>query len=391
MTNGNTMRLEDFVELNPRESLQQGRDYAFVAMEDVLPGRRYVSSKAAREYAGGGSRFRVGDTLFARITPCLENGKIAQFCAGLDRMGFGSTEFMVMRSRDEISDPGYVYYLASSEIVRGPAEKSMSGASGRQRADLSVVKDILVPSPPLPTQQKIAAILSAYDDLIENNTRRITLLEEMAHALYREWFVEFRYPGHAAVPLVESPLGLIPQGWDVGRLDDALLLQRGFDLPSAARREGSVPVYAATGVNGYHDVVKVQGPGIVTGRSGSLGTVNFVTTDFWPLNTTLWVKEFRRASPAFGFFLLRGLNFADFNSGAAVPTLNRNDIHGLAVILPPQGLIRRFDDYVLPMLSMQYELNVLNANLRRARDLLLPKLVSGEVDVEGLDIAYEEV
>jgi type I restriction enzyme S subunit len=243
-----------------------------------------------------------------------------------------------------------------------------------------------MPLPPFPTQRKIAAILSAYDDLIENNTRRIKILEDMAQALYREWFVHFRFPGHERVKMVASALGPIPVGWSVGRLDDAVILQRGFDLPIQNRRTGLVPVFAATGVAGTHDEARVKGPGIVTGRSGSLGTVIYVDTDFWPLNTTLWVKEFRRATPAFAFFLLTGLKLDGFNSGAAVPTLNRNDIHGLPVILAPSSILSRFDNCVLPMFALKKALHARNANLRRTRDLLLPKLISGEIDVSNLDI-----
>jgi len=134
--------------------------------------------------------------------------------------------------------------------------------------------------PPLPTQRKIAAILSAYDDLIENNTRRIAILEEMAQSLYREWFVYFRFPGHEKKRMVESVLGMIPEGWEVVKLGDALTLQRGFDLPVGERFEGDVPVYAATGLNGTHNVAKVKGPGVLTGRSGSLGTVTYIHEDF---------------------------------------------------------------------------------------------------------------
>jgi type I restriction enzyme S subunit len=118
-------------------------------------------------FNSGGAKFLPGDTLFARITPCLENGKIAQYKCSENTPAFGSTEFFVFRARTGVSDPSYVYYLSLSDLVRGPAEKSMSGASGRQRASLQSIVDIQLPAPPLPTQLKIAAILSAYDDLIE--------------------------------------------------------------------------------------------------------------------------------------------------------------------------------------------------------------------------------
>jgi type I restriction enzyme S subunit len=263
-----------------------------------------------------------------------------------------------------------------------------SASLGTTQDNLSLDKlltfDILTPQ--LPTQEKIAAILSAYDDLIENNTRRIRILEEMAQAIYREWFVHFRFPGHKKVKLVNSPLGQIPDGWRAGRLDEAVVLQRGFDLPGSSRRQGNVPVYAATGVVGKHDEAKVNGPGVVTGRSGSLGTVNYVPEDYWPLNTTLWVKEFRRSTPLHAYFLLSGLDFSQFNSGAAVPTLNRNDVHGLPIVLPPAAILEEFDKNVASIYELISSLRAKNDCLRRTRDLLLPKLISGELDVSDLDI-----
>ena len=248
---------------------------------------------------------------------------------------------------------------------------------------------------PLPIQRKIAGILSAYDDLIENNARRIKVLEEMARTLYREWFVEFRAPKvklRKATPEEKKVMGkdVFPVAWNVGRLDDALLLQRGFDLPNKQRRDGNFPIYAATGIVGTHDEAKVKGPGVVTGRSGSLGTVIYVEEDYWPLNTSLWVKEFRRVTPLYAYYLLSDLELGQFNSGAAVPTLNRNDIHGLPIVIPGHGVLDRFDNYVLPLYALRRNLQERNTVLRRTRDLLLSRLVSGEVDVSELDIALPE-
>ena len=189
-----TAPFRNLVEINPRVRLSTEHEHPFVEMGIVEPARRYVRTDQHRIFKNGGSKFLPGDTLFARITPCLENGKIAQYQGSHELAAFGSTEFFVFRARHGISDPGFVYYLAKSEIIRKPAEKSMSGASGRQRAALESIIDIDVPCPPLSTQRKIAAILSAYDDLIENNLRRIKILEKMAQNLYREWFVKFRFP-----------------------------------------------------------------------------------------------------------------------------------------------------------------------------------------------------
>jgi len=280
--------------------------------------------------------------------------------------------------------PSFLRYYLDSETTRSYMKSAFTTGAAIPRVVLKDFKLARIKLPPLPTQRKIAAILSAYDDLIENNTRRIQILEEMAQVLYREWFVNFRYPGHEKVQMEESELGPKPEGWEVSRLDDALVLQRGFDLPKKKRHDGEIPIYASTGIVGTHDEAKVKGPGVVTGRSGSLGTVLYIDEDFWPLNTTLWVKKFRRVTPIYAFYLLNNLDLRAFNSGAAVPTLNRNDVHGLPVILPPNEVLVQFDHHVTSLFAMNRNLIKRSLVLSRTRDLLLPKLISGEIDLSKL-------
>ena len=286
-----TLPLSEFVEINPKVKLKKGVEYPFVEMGFVVPENRYVSADNKRSYKGGGAKFRTGDTLFARITPCLENGKIVQFSGANNEVGFGSTEFFVFRHKEGISDAGYVFYLASSSIIRKPAEKSMSGASGRQRADLASIMDMDIPAPTLHTQHKIAAILGAYDDLIENNTRRIRILEEMAQALYREWFVKFRFPGHESVKMVESELGLVPEEWGAKRLGDMIELAYGKALKAENRIDGPVPVYGSGGIVGQHNESLAEGPGIIVGRKGNVGSVYWSDDNFFAIDTVFYVKS----------------------------------------------------------------------------------------------------
>ena len=240
-------------------------------------------------------------------------------------------------------------------------------------------------------QCRIAAILSAYDDLIENNKRRIAILDEMARRIYEEWFVNYRFPGHEAVRLVESEIGPVPEGWDVDTLDKALVLQRGFDLPAGNRELGQFPIIAASGAIGYHKEKRAEGPSVVTGRSGTIGKVIYVTEDFWPLNTALWVKEFVRVSPLFGFHMLSGIDFLAVAGGAAVPTLNRNHVHAMKIAIPSKELIVRFDEVVDPLQKFARNLELKNTNLRQTRDLLLPRLISGELDVSTLPVPEDMV
>lgn len=275
-----------------------------------------------------------------------------------------------------------MYALLSPE-----AQSQMKlSAAGAAQAKLGIYKvnEIKVPLPPLCLQVKISSILSTYDDLIENNTRRIEILEEMARRLYEEWFVQFRFPGHEGVEFTDSSLGLIPVGWTVGCLQDVITLQRGFDLPIQHRLAGSVPIISATGIGGSHVEAKVKGPGVVTGRSGSIGKVMYVHDDHWPLNTTLWGANYPLGSTLFAYYVLSSIDLKGFNVGAAVPTLNRNDIHGLPVSIPPKEIVQSFEEVAEPLHNLTEKLLRKNANLRAQRDLLLPKLISGEIDVSDI-------
>ncbi|MBU6207144.1 MAG: restriction endonuclease subunit S, partial [Alphaproteobacteria bacterium] len=222
--------LGDSVDFNPVVRLSTGQQYPFVPMEAIRPGERIVEANQTR-MAGGGAKFQDGDVLFARITPCLENGKIAQFRTSNLRPAFGSTEFIVFRAKLDKLDQNFLYYLTLTQSVRAPAEKSMSGATGRQRADINAIRQIEIPLPLLATQRRIAQILSAYDDLIENNTRRIAILEEMARRLFEDWFIHFRYPGG------EGPDAGLPEGWALRKIGDLLSFSGGGDWGSDAPTE----------------------------------------------------------------------------------------------------------------------------------------------------------
>lgn len=274
------------------------------------------------------------------------------------------------------ADARFVYhYFSLPHVVEEIKARAIT--SGVPHINLGTLKEFEIPLPPVLTQSRIAAIASTYDDLISNNQGRIRLLDEAARRLYREWFVALRFPGHELGKVV----GGVPQGWERGTVGDALQLQRGFDLPSAERKVGGVPIVTSTGIAGYHNESRVQGPGVVTGRSGTLGVVHFVHEDFWPLNTSLWVKEFRRVTPLCAYFLLSELGLAQFNSGASVPTLDRNVVHPLPVLIPPGSVQREFDRVANPLFEQRHALEKAANAARQARDAILPRLMSGALAV----------
>ena len=236
--------------------------------------------------------------------------------------------------------------------------------------------------PPLPTQQKIVSILSFYDDLIENNNHRSKILEEMVKTIYDEWFVKFRFPGHEKVKMVGSELGPIPEGWGVAALGDILELAYGKSLQKERRVHGKIPVYGSGGIVGFHNNHLVEGPGIIVGRKGNVGSVFWSQQRFFPIDTVFFVKS--KISLYYLFFVLKAHNF--INNDAAVPGLNRHQAYLSKILLPSIEALNQFSDYINAIFNQIENLQSKIENLKNTRDLLLPKLISGEIDVEHLDI-----
>jgi len=396
---GDTVRFGDFVEINPRIRLEKGKECPYVEMADVTPGNAFVYPPEKRVYKGGGSRFKAGDTLFARITPCLENGKIVRLKHTVNQPCFGSTEFFVFRGKPNISDSTYIFYLALSPMIRYPAVKSMTGASGRQRAILSSVEDIHIPAYSLPTQRKIAAVLSAYDDLIENNTRRIKILEDMAQTLYREWFVHFRFPGHESVPMVESELGPIPQGWKVKRLGEMCNVLMGQSPKSEFYNEIGEGLPFHQGVTDfgqrfptnrvYCTVQKriAEIGDILFSVRAPVGRINLANKKII-IGRGLSAIRSKSSDQA---FMLQQLKYRFqeedmIGSGTIYNAITKADLLGIQLLEPTKSIVAKFEEAAEPIFLELSNLTIKNANLRQTRDLLLPKLISGEIDVSELDI-----
>jgi type I restriction enzyme S subunit len=226
-------------------------------------------------------------------------------------------------------------------------------------------------------QVAIAATLGAYDDLIENNRKRIALLEKAARLLYREWFVHLRFPGHEHVMVADG----VPAGWSRQSLGSVLTLKRGYDLPAGSRAPGIVSVVSSSGITGHHTQSKAPGPGVVTGRYGTLGEVYLIDDDFWPLNTALYVSDFKGHDPLFVFHVLKTMLKGIGTQKAAIPGVDRNVLHTMPVIWPPRSLRDAFVDAVADGHRQLRVLSAMNDRLGQARDLLLPRLMSGELAV----------
>lgn len=275
--------LKDFIDFNPKEKLPKGAVAKKVAMDKLTEFNRSIVGFEREPYKGG-TKFRNRDTLLARITPCLENGKTAWVdILENEEVGYGSTEFIVLREKPGVSDSKFIYYLSISPQLRALAIQSMTGSSGRQRVQNDVLLNSEMILPPLPEQQAIAHILGTLDDKIELNRQMNETLEQMAQALFKSWFVDFdpvidkalaaghpipeplqkraqlrqALPNdqkllHARPELVEGfpdsftfteELGWIPKGWEVKPLDDIAMLGSAKRIFANEYQEQGIPFY----------------------------------------------------------------------------------------------------------------------------------------------------
>ena len=228
--------LRDAIELNPKRELKKGTLAKFVKMEHLQPFNRSVDDFEIKEYSGG-AKFKNEDTIMARITPCLENGKTGyvKFLVNSEVAG-GSTEFIVLTGKEGVTIPSFVYYLAISDDIRDKAIKSMTGTSGRQRVDNDLFGSIKVKIPTIPEQETIAKILSDFDNKIELNNKMNRTLEQMTQAIFKHWFIDFEFPNENGKPykssggkMVYSEMGKIPEGWKISVFNDLINCTIGGD------------------------------------------------------------------------------------------------------------------------------------------------------------------
>ena len=325
-----------------------------------------------------------------------------------------------LRLGDEVVDPLFLhYYLRQDEVIGWIANQAIGATM--PNLNTSILRSVPVTYPPLPTQRKIAAILSAYDDLIENNLRRIKILEEMAQNLYREWFVKFRFPGHEQTRMVDSSLGPIPEGWEVSVLGEHLIALESGKRPKGGVKDLDVGILSVGAENvfgiGRHkyqsekyvsrEFFEVMRNGVVKDGDVALykdgayiGRTTYFRDSFphaqFCVNEHVFLLRTRgnRLTQNILYLWLQEPNTVSgiraTNANAAQPGINQPGVNGLSLIVPPEDVAGQFDQLVEPSLALIVSLAKRNEALRRTRDLLLPKLISGEVDVSDLEIALPE-
>ena len=250
------------------------------------------------------------------------------------------------------------------QLVVAGAQRNLSGG---------IIRKFKIFWFPLPVQNRIADLLSAYDDLIENNRRRMALLEESARLHYREWFVRLRFPGHEHTRITHG----VPEGWERKTLGECVTLNYGKALKAEIRVDGEYPVYGSSGIVGSHEKPLVKGPAIILGRKGNVGSVYWSSKSFYPIDTVYFVDA--ESSSLYLYYALKHMHF--ISTDVAVPGLNRDFAYSRLLLRPAATMLHAFLETVTPMHTQLDKLDEINQKLRAARDLLLPRLMSGNIVV----------
>ena len=438
----NYLPFTEAVEVNPSVPLQRGKIYPFVDMKAVESSSRGASESEFREFKSGGARFMPFDTLMARITPCLENGKIARYIPseGVDGPAFGSTEFIVIRGREGITDNDYAYYLTKWEEFRQFAISQMTGSSGRQRVPADSLAKFLAPVPEsLSEQRAIAHILGTLDDKIELNRQMNRTLEAMAQALFKSWFIDFdpvvvnalragnpipeKFAQRAAhyrdnpdalrLPedtlrqfpdrFQDSELGPIPEGWNLSTIGAEFDLTMGQSPPGTTYNENGngMPFFQGRRDFGFrYPALRVYctAPTRIANAGDTLVSVRAPVGDINMAYETCCVGRgvaavrHKSGSRSYTYYAMQSLGerFKRFEAeGTVFGSINKKQFRGLPSVKVAPDIITLFESLAYPIdeniKSNEEEMH----SLAKLRDTLLPKLISGELRVPDAEKLLE--
>ena len=401
-------KLSEIALINPKESLPSGSLAKKVAMEKLQPFCRDIDGFELTKY-NGGTKFRNGDTIMARITPCLENGKIAKVNI-LDEkeIGFGSTEYIIFRAKPGVTDEDYLYYLITSPIVRNPAIKSMVGSSGRQRVQTDVIQNLEIDVPELPIQKKIGSILKRIDDKIELNRK----INDNLYDQIKKYFIHLFIENEQSISWEKKNIGYLVENtiggdWGketpTGNYTEKVYCIRGADIPDIKYgNKGKMPTrfilpknYANKKLNSGDLVVEISGGS----PTQSTGRVAFISNSLLnKFNNGLVCTNFCRAvtpKSEWSLFLYtlwqylydKDLFFTYENGTTGIKNFDLTGfLDNEEFSVPPKELLKQFNNLCASSLELIFKNGLENERLSDLRDALLPKLMSGEIDVDSIEL-----
>lgn len=387
--------LFEYIDINPKETIIRGCLAKKIPMDKLQPFCRDIPEYETSEF-NGGSKFRNGDTIMARITPCLENGKTAMVnILDSNEVGFGSTEYIVFRAKKNLTTPDFVYYLICSSLVRDPAIKSMVGSSGRQRVQTDVIANLDIDFPKLSDQVKIAGVLKSLDDKIALNNAINNNLEQQAMALFKSRFIDF-----------EPFDGKVPKAWINGVLGDFVEIKRGGSprpIQNFLSDSGFhwLKISDATGISspfineikeyineaGLKKTVYLKSGSLVLSNSATPGLPKILDIDTCIHDGWLYFPSSKFSNEyLYLYFKYIRDNLIALGNGSVFTNLKTDILKNYPTYLPTEDVLKKFDGLVQPIFSMILSKTREIKRLAEIRDTLLPKLMSGELDVSYIEL-----
>lgn len=316
-------------------------------------------------------KIEIGDILYSR------RGDVGRCAFATEKEAGWLCGTGCLRVSTDVSkaNPKFVFYQLQKPDTIGWVEKHAVGAT-MLNLNTAILSRVPIEIPSLNTQNRIVDILSAYDNLIENNQKQIKLLEEAAQRLYKEWFVDLRFPGHETTPVVDG----VPEGWHQRTLEELISINYGKDHKQVPE-DGEIPVYGSGGLIRKCNKFLYTGEAVLIPRKGSLNHIMYVNEAFWTVDTMFYATMKKPNTALFVYFFISSFDMYAMNIGAAVPSMTVKILEAIPLLIPSENALKRFDDTVKVYFQKIAALNKQIEGLAEARDRLLPKLMSGEIEV----------
>jgi len=396
-------QLDEVIQVNPPRFLKKGQIATYVAMDQLLPFCREIQSTTQKLFTGSGSRFSNGDTLLARITPCLENGKTAYVSVlGNVEVGHGSTEFIVLSGKEGATENLFVYYLALSPEFRAYAIKKMEGTSGRQRVPAETIKRKTIALPPLQKQRRIAEILGTLDDKIELNIWMNKTLEEMAATIFKSWFIDFEPFQNSE--FIDSELGPIPRDWEIRTIGSIGTIVCGKTPPTSDLNNYGDDYLFITIPCMHGNVFIIETPKMLSEKGAQtqpkkelpplsvcvscIATPGLVSLTSRPSYTNQQINSIicdSKVSPFYVFMMMNNISKSIVtlgSGGTATLNLNKINFSKIKIIVPDDRVMWNFHKRVETIFKKILGNLRESRTLAQIRDNLLLKMLSGKIQVK---------
>lgn len=351
-----------------------GTEYKFIKPTDMVEGQRFVST--TEEYYSELAYQKYKKCLLPPKTPCVVTiGSLGKKMCLTDTECFTNQAVNAVIPNKE-NDGEFLYYAFKASVLAYVKQLDSGTTSGRENVSKSSFSKIKVRVPPLPTQQKIASILSAYDNLIQNYKKQIEALQTAASELYKEWFVRFRFPGYQNTKFENG----IPEGWKIERLTKLVGIKYGKD--HSKLDDGNIPVYGSGGIMRYCNKALYDKETVLIPRKGSLNNIMYANRPLWTVDTMFYSIMLRKNFAKYLYYVLSKIDMESFNAGAALPSMTTEILSHFKIIVPDNKTLELFDNKIALIFTQIDNLQQQIANLTQQRDLLLPRLMSGKLEVK---------